>query len=140
MTNNIVYLHLKPDTVPDDISALAPYLAIVVIDAEVTSEWRWEISKWLVHSGCLYMIAWGPECSLWDDAVDWAHMEKFDFGDYPEEDFLPTCWFADYALEEVFEFAKVHVEHPTVELRHTVLLHISAHSNDGAILRAYAEA
>jgi hypothetical protein len=140
MTNEPIYLHLKPGADSSDISACSPYVAIVMIEDDVTPEWRATISRWLVDTGCLYMIAWGKECALWDDVVDWCQLEKYDFGDYPEDSFLPTCWFEDYTLEEVFEFAKVHVAHPTVELRHTVLLHISACRNDDAILRAYADA
>lgn len=140
MTNSPVYIHLVPGTDPAEISALSPYTAIVMVEAEVTAQWRSTISRWLVDTGCLYMIAWGKECALWDDVVDWCHMEKYDFGDYPEDSFLITVWFTDWTLEGVFEFAKVHVEHPTVELRHTVLLHISATPDDETILKKYADA
>jgi len=142
MTNksNPIYLHLKPGAEPADISALSPYAAIVMIEDDVSPEWRSMISRWLVDTGCLYMIAWGKECALWDDVVDWCHLEKYDFGEYPEDGFLITCWFSDYVLEEVFEFAKVHVEHPAVELRQTVLLHISKQNNEVIFLKKYADA
>ncbi|PXX38510.1 DUF7684 family protein [Undibacterium pigrum] len=140
MTNSPVYIHLVPGTDPADISALYPYAAIVMVETDVTPEWRSTISRWLVDTGCLCMIAWGRECALWDDVVDWCHMEKYDFGDYPEDSFLPTSWFENYTLEEVFEFAKMHASHPTVELLHTVLLHISAAPDDETILKKYADA
>lgn len=137
---NPIYLHLKSGADPADISEFSPYVAVVMAEDDVASEWRSTISRWLVDTGCMYMIAWGKECALWDDIVDWCHMEKYDFGNYPENSFLITCWFSDYTLEEVFEFAKVHVEHPTVELTYTVLLHISNQNDEAIFLKKYADA
>lgn len=61
MTNkpNPIYLHLKSGAEPTDISAFSPYVAIVMIEDDVSPEWRSTISRWLVDTGCLYMIALG---------------------------------------------------------------------------------
>lgn len=141
MTNkpDPIYLHLKPGAEPIDISALSPYLAVIVIEADVTPEWRSMISKWLANSGCLCMLAWGPECSLWDDAVDWANIEQFDYMPIPDDSFILTYWFSDDNVEDVFEFAKFTVKHPTVELMHTVLLHISNQNDEAILLQKYAD-
>src|SRR3546814_2317896 len=69
------YFHLRPGHSPPELHG-APYRAVVIIEAPVTAEWRSLVSAWLVKSGCLYMMAWGPDCSLWDDSVDYARSEE----------------------------------------------------------------
>ena len=69
-----------------DVGDLKPFKAIVVIEDRPTPEWETQASKWLVDSGCLYMMAWGEDCSSWDDSVDWANLETFDFGDIPDDE------------------------------------------------------
>jgi hypothetical protein len=44
--------------------------------------------------GCLYMMAWGIDCSIRDDAVDWANISDFDFKPIPPERFVMTTWHA----------------------------------------------
>lgn len=72
-----VYFHVQPGAALRNIGYLAPFRAVVIIEREVSVEWRTDVSNWLVHSGCLYMMAWGQDCSLWDDSVDWANMDYF---------------------------------------------------------------
>ncbi len=45
------------DTDLPEVSANAPFKAVVVIEESVSPERRAEISKWLVQSGCIYMMA-----------------------------------------------------------------------------------
>ena len=47
---------LDGDPLPD-IGKLKPFKAIVVIDNDPSPEWQMEASRWLVSSGCLYMMA-----------------------------------------------------------------------------------
>src|SRR6185436_16250294 len=103
-------------------------------------QWQSTVSAWIVSSGCLYMMAWGIECSSWDDSVDTANLEAFKFGDVPQDRFVMTTWHADEPLAEVLWFSKNHAVHPTVELQHTVLVHVSAQSKEREMLAAYAEA
>jgi len=86
------------------------------------------------------MMAWGKDCSSWDDAVDIANLEQFDYGDVPEDRSVMTTWHNDQALSDVLDFCKRQADHPTVKLRHTVLLHIAEHSDSARLLKAYAEA
>ena len=113
---------------------------VVVVEAEVSPDWQSIVSNWIVGSGCLYMMAWGVECSSWDDSVDIANLEEFKFGEIPEDRFVMTTWHADEPLAEVFWFSKNNAFHPTVELQRTVLLHISAENREHELLAAYAEA
>jgi hypothetical protein len=52
---------------------------VVVVDAEVSQEWQMLASKWIIDIGCMYMMAWGIDCTSWDDSVDYAHLEKYDY-------------------------------------------------------------
>lgn len=85
--------------------------------------WQWDVSRWLVASGCRYMLAWDKECSAWDDAVDEADLERFDYGDIPDEEVVMTTRHEDDDLEEVFWFAKNRARHPAIDLNETLLIH-----------------
>ncbi len=37
------------------------------------------------------MLAWGHDCSVRDDAVDWASIGEFDFKPVPPERFVMTA-------------------------------------------------
>ncbi|WP_456107224.1 DUF7684 family protein [Peristeroidobacter agariperforans] len=103
-------------TLPD-VRALAPYKCVVIIESSVSVARQVEISRWLVDSGCLYMMAWGPGCSSWDDSVDLANLEQFDFRDVPEDNFVMTTWHESESLSEVFGFSKFAAMHPSTEMQ-----------------------
>ena len=96
------YLHLRPEGPQPSLDGAAPFKAVVVIDSEVTPEWQAQVSDWLVRSGCQYMMAWGLDCSSWDDSVDVANLEMFDFGEIPDEGFVMTTWHEKDSLLEAF--------------------------------------
>ena len=102
------YVHLKPTSSLRKVEVKAPFAAVMVIDAKVHSDWRDRVSEWLVEKGCLYMMAHGDECSLWDDSVDIANLEAYNwnFNDIPDDKHVTTTWHDDESLEEVFNFAK----------------------------------
>lgn len=56
------YLHLPAGSSPPMLSG-EPYKAVVVVEQDVENDWRNAVSDWLVESGCLYMMAWGRDCS-----------------------------------------------------------------------------
>jgi hypothetical protein len=140
MAQTIFYHRIEPGTNPPDIAVLSPFRAVVLVEAEVSPEWRSLVSDWLVQSGCLYMMAWGADCSAWDDSVDMSNIEAFEFGEIPDERFIMTTWHENESLHEVFWFSKNNASHPTVGLEHTVLVHISAYDRERELLKAYAEA
>ena len=119
------YIQLQPGSVLPDISDLSPFRSVVVIEETVTPEWRAQVSDWLVKSGCLYMMAWGKECSKWDDSVDFANIETFNFEDILDDKFVMTTWHEDELLKEVFWFSKHSADHPEIEISSTLVLHIS---------------
>ena len=140
MTDSIHYLHLPPGSPPPDIAHLSPYRAVIIIEAQVMTDWQWKISDWLVASGCLYMMAWGPDCTTWDDSVDIANLEAFDYGDSPDDRHVFTTWHNDESLGDVFDFCKRHARHPVVELPRVVLVHIAWQSDEVGMIEAYAAA
>lgn len=83
MPSSAAYVLVAPETTPPAIAALAPFRAVVIAEQSVTPAWQSLISDWLVHSGCLYMMAWGQDCSSWDDSVDLANLKFFAFGEVP---------------------------------------------------------
>jgi len=57
--DKLQYIHLAPNALPEALILRRPFSAVVIITAEVTPEWRHEVSGWLVHEGCLRMIITG---------------------------------------------------------------------------------
>jgi hypothetical protein len=132
------YLQLKPESTLPDISSLKPFRCVVIIEETVTPQWQEQVSHWLVKAGCLYMMAWGKKCISWDDSVMNANIKEFEGEEIPEEDFVMTTWHEGESLLEVFWFAKHSAFHPEVEIRNTLLLHISNISKMQKFLQEYA--
>ncbi len=86
------------------------------------------------------MMAWGNECSSWDDSVDYANLKEFNYEAIPEDKFVLTTWHEDEPLSEVFWFSKNTACHPTVDLQNTLVCHISTNNKEKELLLKYAEA
>jgi hypothetical protein len=74
------------------------------------------------------MLAWGRDCSSWDDSVDLANLQAFDFGDIPPNEFVMTTWHEEDSLAEVFQFAKQHATpmSPEVAIVDTLIFHVGS--------------
>ena len=134
------YLQLYAGAKLPDITNLRPFRSVVVIDDETTPEWQSQVSTWLVKSGCLYMMAWGKKCSAWDDSVDLANLEAFNYGDIPDDKFVMTTWHEKEPLNEVFWFSKNSAVHPTMDLPNLLILHISDTNKENELLSEYENA
>ncbi len=134
------YLQIQPESRLPYIGKLNPFRAVIIIDESVSSEWQKQVSTWIVRSGCLYMMAWGNECSSWDDSVDLANLEEFNYKDIPETKFVMTTWHENETLKEVFWFSKNTAFHPEVELPNTLILHIAKSSREQELLAEYNNA
>lgn len=139
MGDKITYLHLEPGSTLPGIT-VEPTRMVVIVAAEVTPGWRSLVSDWIVRSGCLYMMAWGIDCSSWDDEVDWANIDAYGDGEIPEAGFVMTTWHAGMPLEDALWYSKNLATHPVVDLHRTVILDISTVSRSDELLKAYAEA
>lgn len=132
----VAYLHLPPGAELPAL-ALGSFRVLIVVESEVTAAWQNAVSDWLVRAGCLYMMAWGLDCSSWDDSVDWANIEQFAYEEIPWESFVLTSWHENDSLEEVMHLCKHFAVHPSVELSTTLLLQISAEAQDVKLARLY---
>lgn len=133
------YIHLAPDhKLPD--GPVRPFKAVLIIEEPPTAEWQKLVSEWLVASGCLFMLAWGHECSSWDDSVDYANLDAFDYGDIPDDKFVMTTWHDKEPLSEVLCFAAHGAAHSDIPLDLLVLVHIARNTNEAVIMKAFADA
>ena len=118
----------------------APFKAVLILEDIYSAEWQNEVSEWLIANGCLYMMAWGDNCGSWDDSVDWANLERFNYGPIPDDQSVMTTWHDNTTLEEVFEFAQLWTFHPKAHLSSSVLIHISKDDREDEMVRRFAAA
>jgi hypothetical protein len=119
------YLRVNPNGSLEQYDGGRPFRAIVVVEDTVQPEWQSVASKWFVDSGCLYMLAWGQDCSSWDTSVDLANLQAFDYGQIPGDRFVMTTWHEHEPLSEMFWFAKNCAVAATVEIVDTLVFHVS---------------
>lgn len=86
------------------------------------------------------MMAWGRDCSLWDDSVDLANLEEFEHGDIPDDRFVITTWHDAEPLSEVFWFASHTAHHPDVGLEQTLIVDISPGDRGERLLTEFEKA
>jgi hypothetical protein len=127
-----------PDSELPDLH-LPPFIAIVLVEDEVLETWQWDASRWLVESGCRYLLAWGKDCAAWNEAVDEAFQESVDYEDVAPERQVSTACFEDEDMDEVFWFARHRAAHPGA-LNATLILHIAAAPRKDEIEALYADA
>lgn len=132
------YLHLSPGQEPPNLTA-GPFRAIIIADQAVSESWLDRVAKWIVDSGCLYVVAWGVDCETWHDSVDWAVLEVFDYGEIPDERFIMTTWHNDEPMSEAFWFAGHCAFHPDVELPETLILHVASEAKAADMLQAFSD-
>ena len=134
------YVRVAPGEQLPDISAFAPFKAVVVLEADYSEGWQTEVSRWLVASGCRCMMAWGPNCSDWDTSVDWADIEA---RNYEEDDskFVMTTWHDDQTLEDVFWQVQfiANFSYDDVELTDAVIVHISGDGREAEFLELFEQ-
>lgn len=133
----IDYLLLPPGSELPNISSLNPFRAVVILEKSVSSSWQEKVSDWLVSSGCLYMMAWGKNCSSWDDSVDHSNIKEWSFGAIPEDRFVMTTWHENESLRDVFWFSKHNAMHPVVNINNTLLLHVSTSGGEKNLVDEY---
>ena len=135
-----IYLHLKPGETPPRLESVAPFKAVVVVDSEVTSEWRAHVSDWLVRSGCRYMMAWGQKCGDWEYSVDQANLAMFDNTEIPDDNFVMTTLHENASLQETFWFSEQCAVHPSLKLESTYVVHIAPEGRATELLKAFRAA
>lgn len=134
------YFHVPPGSQPPPIGESGPFKAVLVLEQSVADDWRDLVSEWLVRSGCLYMMAWGVECSSWDDSVDWANHTVTGVDDIPDDQFAMTTWHDNEPLADTFWFAGFAAHHPTVALEQIAIIDIGPANRKAEMMHAYAVA
>ena len=137
---SVSYVHLPPETQLPTVGELGPFKSVLVLEQAVSADWQNRVSEWLVSSGCLYMMAWGAECSSWDDSVDGANISVAGLEDTPDDQFVMTTWHDDEPLSETFWFAGFTAQHPTVPLDRVVIIDIGPTNREWQMLQAYQRA
>ena len=137
----IYYQQLPPESEPPNVKRLKPFRAVVVIEESVSPFWQEKVSKWLVDSGCYYMMAWGTECSSWHDSVDFVSiLEELSEEVNSNEPVAMTSWHEGEPLKEVFSFSKNLARHPDIEIKNTLIVHISNKNQENDLLTLYENA
>lgn len=134
------YIRLQPDDVLPELDDASPFKVILIIDGETSQPWQWEVARWLVRTNCRCLMVWGLECESWEEAIEDAHLEVFDFEEVPEDQIIVTTSHEDEELSEVFWYCRHRARHPAHELPHTVILHVSHEIKKAELEQLYADA
>lgn len=116
-----------------------PCRVVVVAEQQVSELWQDQVSDWIVEFGCLYMMAWGPDCSSWDDSVDGAMLSRFEGVEIPDDQFVQTTWHEEESLKETFGYCHYCAHDPTKDLPFVVILHIGSEDRCEEMLQLYQE-
>ena len=135
-----IQLQSKTDLNVLNISKFSPFKAVVIIEEDLEKDRRVQICNWIVDMGCLYMMAWGIECGIWDDIVDEKNCYDFNFKGVPEEKDIMTTWHNNQSLIELFYFSKNLAKHPCIELKNTIIIHVSEEDKFRELMKKYEKA
>ncbi len=140
--HDAVYLHASPGIGLPEWAHRRPFNAVVVATCAVSDYWQDHVSDWLVKSGCMYMMAWGVNCSVWDDTVDHATRKFYDPREIPDEGFVLTTWHTDDPLEHVFWYAQTLGKwgYDEQEFDLTLILDIGHKERGAELLAQFAQA
>jgi hypothetical protein len=67
-------------------------------------------------------------------------LEKFAYGDIPDDGFVMTTWHDKDTLQDVFWFCEHTAHHPTVDLKRIILVHVSLNDQKSRLLGEYQDA
>lgn len=140
LNSALKYLHLSPASDLSALEGLRQFKAVVVVDTDVHETMMWDVSRWLIDSGCLYALVWGKDCEQWREAIDDAAQEAVHYEDVPEAQRVFITAHEDEELEEAFWFARHRAIHPAHDLNLTLILHIADAPRREELEAAYHDA
>ena len=86
------------------------------------------------------MMAWGIDCSLWDDSVDVASLEAHNWEDIPDGQWVMTTWHEDDPLSDVFWNANLSNFHPPdTSFDHLLILDITDETRERKMRDLFAK-
>ncbi|WP_414859549.1 hypothetical protein [Piscinibacterium candidicorallinum] len=113
----------------------------MIEESSPSDAWRDAMAQTLVSTGCRYMMAWGPNASVWDDAVDGACIERNGDLDADDPAFVMTTWHDSESMNDVFEYCKQFATHVALSpTSPTYIIHVSDTENRDALLAQYERA
>ena len=132
----LLYIHLPAGSALPSLDA-KPCRVVIIAEQHVPVEWQSSVAKWVIEKRCLFMMAWGLDCEIWHDAVDWAAHDLHGYEDVADDDFVMTSWHENEPLSEALFFCRCVAFHPTASLDRAILLHIAEVPRREEILRCY---
>lgn len=134
------YMHIENGTALPDISAYAPFKAVIVAEFPVSAERRSEISAWLLDMGCRYLMSSGEDCESWSDSMRRANLQAYDIDRMSPSDFVMTTSHTREPVRSVLWFAKKMASHPENAFKELVVLHLAAENRSGEFEVMYQKA
>lgn len=121
--------------------SLTAFRCVILIERAVDAAERAEVSRRLVKAGCLYAMAWGIDCSLWDDSIDEANIATFFPKSVPADQFVMTTWHSEETIDDVFFYAKHNalLSYDDLELVDLLVLDIGRFPREDEIREAYEQ-
>ncbi|NYE61532.1 hypothetical protein FHW58_002739 [Duganella sp. 1224] len=139
LNSTLNYLHLTPSSDLPALEGLRQFKTILVADADVQEPMMWDVSRWLIDSGSLYVLVWGQDSEQWREAIEDAALEAVNYEDVPDERRVLVTAHEDDELDEVFWYARHRAAHPA-DLKHTLILHIADAPRREDLEAAYSDA
>lgn len=136
----IRYLHLDTANAVPPVQAHQPFKAVVIGDRPTAPDLRTAMCAWLNAAGCLYLMAWGTDARAWQEGVNLANLQAWDFGTIPDNRLIISTAHEQEELSEVFWFAKYTAMHPCATLDDVWLVHCAAAGRQTEIVELYEEA
>ena len=135
----IRYVRISEGQLLPPLNDLRPFRTVVVLNSSYSEDWQFEVSDWLVAEGCMYMMAWGPDSTKWDDSVDYAVRKANPGDETPDDKFVMTTWHPEETLEDVFWYCQfcAGVSYNDVALDRTVILDISNEDREAELLALF---
>lgn len=129
---------LLPVDVPISIPVeMTKFKCLILNERDVGEQYRTEVSETLVKAGCVLASAWGLNCSAWDDDVDYAFLDHYDFDQCPEDQCVMTTWHDNETLEEIVEFVKLYNGYSDVKLDDILVLDFATQDRGEFIEKLY---
>ena len=133
------YVHLRPGGDPPSVDHLAPFVAVTMLAAPVSDEWRDRVCRWLVDSGARYVCTWGLGCRAWETAVDMAYLEPYDWFPPHDAPFIVTTQHEGEPLAELAWFVASCDRVDDVELARVLLVDIRTDERGAVLLQTFAD-
>lgn len=113
----------RPFRLPEAFAGRPYVCALFVNDPAVTAAERAILSADLVRTGCRSALCAGHDGSLWDDAIDVAHLESVNH-QVTDENLVMTTWHDDEPLADVVFHALFQTHDQPHEFRDRLFLSV----------------